>query len=627
MGTIRDNIPQQAALASLESQLAPSERGGVTKLYDSIKSILSKSLCGSENKVESPSMQMEVKPHRPDIVIDIPDDNFQAQVPISLLSKAPPIQLEDYCPEVVIDMSNIDCEIPVEPEPEPAPIEDLEPEPELIEDEIPNTEERTSKKRIWDSETLKTVASILDPREIVFPMTARKAAIWATYAGTAALVYQFAIKKIIEEGLDFNSVPVEAVLFGFEPLANIGNLLLSKYSAQPTASVEFSEKQKEMAKEIGLIIPCHNSADVIEKTLNSCLVHFKPEQIFVVDNGDSENPTDATPEIVKNVDRNINYRWSSVGNKTIAQYIGAKAAKDFKYVMTIDDDVSLPEVFNFATDSLDDKKVAMAYSIRASHPDGKPNFLTKLQDLEYKLSDHSKTVESDYATVQFPHGAISLWKNEVFTEILKEHDCVYYADDVKQGLALMDKGYKMGLETSTPVETEAPATVLGASPNLYAQRVRSWDMAKHFYSLKFLKSFCTTKTDTVGGTALLKTHQALNLPTAFEWAKIPFLIYKAGSPDVWAKAVTAELVNTAAITVWNYRKLKDRPELKSDISTIVAFPAYKAMRSLFGTMALGRTLFVTLPNGVKSHSIPSIEEDPDSPINSVKSGDHFGFSE
>lgn len=55
------------------------------------------------------------------------------------------------------------------------------------------------------------------------------------------------------------------------------------------------------SQELALIIPCHNSAKFIAKTIKAALLHFKPQQIFIMDNGRASSPTDNTEEVVKSI--------------------------------------------------------------------------------------------------------------------------------------------------------------------------------------------------------------------------------------------------------------------------------------------------------------------------------------
>ncbi|KAI3487765.1 hypothetical protein L1887_48246 [Cichorium endivia] len=105
-----------------------------------------------------------------------------------------------------------------------------------------------------------------------------------------------------------------------------------------------------LTESTGLIIPCHNAdVEVLKAVLFAALVHFEPWQIFIVDNGNTESPPTDMEGAIRSqpMFSRVNYIWLPVGNKNIAQFVGAKAAAklDLDYVLTIDDDVIIPANF------------------------------------------------------------------------------------------------------------------------------------------------------------------------------------------------------------------------------------------------------------------------------------------
>ncbi len=112
---------------------------------------------------------------------------------------------------------------------------------------------------------------------------------------------------------------------------------------------------------------------------------------------------------------------------------------------------------------------------------------TRWQDLEYKLSDFFKIFQDKYSSVLFPHGAISLWEKNILYEILKDHDAIFFADDVKMGMWLTRRGFRLCYYSDSVVDTETPETLLGPLPNYYNQRVRSWDFAEHMITWRHIK--------------------------------------------------------------------------------------------------------------------------------------------
>ncbi|KAJ1022349.1 hypothetical protein NDA13_005259 [Ustilago tritici] len=156
-----------------------------------------------------------------------------------------------------------------------------------------------------------------------------------------------------------------------------------------------------------LIIPCHNAdVEVLKAVLFAALVHFEPWQIFIVDNGNSPLP----PRDMESSFRSqpmfsrVNYIWLRVGNKNIAQFVGAKAAAvlNLDYVLTIDDDVIVPANFAAPMHIISETVTAVCYLITAVDHKGDRPLFVGWQDIEYKMSALAKMAESKMCGVLFP---------------------------------------------------------------------------------------------------------------------------------------------------------------------------------------------------------------------------------
>jgi hypothetical protein len=162
--------------------------------------------------------------------------------------------------------------------------------------------------------------------------------------------------------------------------------------------------------ETALVIPCHDTDEAaMRTTLESAFLSFRPQDIFIVDNGRSKYPKHPTcnfREYIRKIHPEIVYIWSPIGSKNVAQFVGALAAKDYKYIMTVDDDVCIPKNFRPPAEMIDDKFKAVAYPLKAMDANcNVPLFLVAWQDVEYRLSGLSKLAEDRLCGVQYPHGA------------------------------------------------------------------------------------------------------------------------------------------------------------------------------------------------------------------------------
>lgn len=187
------------------------------------------------------------------------------------------------------------------------------------------------------------------------------------------------------------------------------------------------------ASETCLLIPAYKAADALPRTIEHALKIFKPNQIFIVANGDSPVPLDNTEDVCK--EYGVNHAWVPFGSKITAEFVGVMLAKEFKYCLLIDDDVHLPANMPIVTDRISSSRehgstVCVGYSLKSTGPDGsKGTFIQQAQDLEYKLSGLSRHFTGTYGSAIFPHGAIILWEREILERLFWGHPGFKISED------------------------------------------------------------------------------------------------------------------------------------------------------------------------------------------------------
>lgn len=362
---------------------------------------------------------------------------------------------------------------------------------------------------------------------------------------------------------------------------------------------------------VGIVIACHNSATRIGATLISCLQHVKPEQIYVIDNGDSNLPADDTYQVVKKIHPNINYIWGHIGNKTMSQYIGTLYASMHgrEFILTLDDDMRLERNFRFGVEQITQKCRALFYAIRAVHPEGKDSLIINWQDLEYKLSDLSKLSQARFGGALYPHGAGSLWEAQIFLQVLLRHDAVFYAEDVKLGMLLTQLGYSMGAVAGTTLATQAPTSIFGAPPNLFDQRVCSWEMGRQAYFWKFVRQLFTVKppSTSILDFSMFKLAEFYAVYcNVVDWWKLPLLLLLVRSEMYWIKLAAFYGASIIPALLWNYIKLplNHRQDLQVSILTIATHPLFKFIESGMSVLGIFYLLMMYLPNYTPKMTIP-----------------------
>jgi len=211
-----------------------------------------------------------------------------------------------------------------------------------------------------------------------------------------------------------------------------------------------------------LMIPCYKSAQIIGPTLEAALKIFPPSHIFVISNGNSPTPLDNTEEVCRRY--GVNFVWSPIGSKIVAQYVGCYAAKGFKNVLLIDDDCALPPNFPIVGTRLTDHVKCIGYTIKSVGPNSSRGTLCQqAQDLEYKISGLQRALAGMIGSATFPHGAISLWDLGFLIQTFREHPGFSVSEDWFFGHVARQQGSRIQMCTSVFIETETPSAVFFSS--------------------------------------------------------------------------------------------------------------------------------------------------------------------
>jgi glycosyltransferase involved in cell wall biosynthesis len=367
-------------------------------------------------------------------------------------------------------------------------------------------------------------------------------------------------------------------------------------------------------KDIAVVIPTHLAADKIEATIRSLLIHVKPHQIFIIDNGHSDAPMDNTREVIARISVDINYVWGHKGNKTYAQLIGTFLANDFKYIYTSDDDMRVPRFFSFGAERINDNVKAVCYPILGVHPEpGLTNWWIRAQSLEYTLADCSKLAQDRFGDVLYPHGAASLWEKQIFMHVLHKHSAIFYAEDVQFGMLLQQIGYAMSMEAGACLDTVAPTSLFGPNPNFLQQRGRSWEMGRQSNYFKFLyQLFCVAPpTKSPINFIMHKFAEAYAVYTnTVDWMRFPLFLLMLRNPDYWIRLAIIMGAGYVPILGWNYIKLpiNHRKDLQAGFFDILTFPIFKLIESAMSIYGIGRLLAVYGPNYTHKPTVQEFED-------------------
>lgn len=338
--------------------------------------------------------------------------------------------------------------------------------------------------------------------------------------------------------------------------------------------------------ETALVIPCHDTDHVaMRTTIDSALPHFRPVDIYIVDNGRSRYPSHPEGnfrEYIRSIHPDIVYIWSPIGSKNAAQLVGALAARNrgYKYIMTVDDDVCIPKNFDPPTSMIDDKFKAVAFPIKAMDAECKvPLWLVAWQDVEYRLSGMSKLAEDRLCGVQFPHGAGWFVELESFITLMEHyHPMDFIAEDCNAGLGFSRMGKGIRLDARTYLATEVPTTFFGPGLNWWKQRQKSWEMGRHGRLFAFLRHFLLSMPPkrTIQGVLWHKlTFLYMICSILIDWLRIPTIIALGRSGTWWRNAILLMLFSGVPPLAYNYWKCRRRPDMQTRFWACFTYPWYK----------------------------------------------------
>lgn len=220
--------------------------------------------------------------------------------------------------------------------------------------------------------------------------------------------------------------------------------------------------EKRDASEVALLIPAYKAAKILPETIRHALKIFKPEQIFIVANGNSPTPLDDTAEVC--AEFGVNVAWVPIGSKITAEFVGVALTSKYKYILLIDDDVHLPANLPMVTDRIQGKTKCIGYTLKSTGENGsKGTLVQQCQDVEYKLSGLTRTFCAKYGSATFPHGAIILWERETLQSLFNVHPGYSISEDWFFGYTARASGHRIQFCSQVFVETETPPSLFFTS--------------------------------------------------------------------------------------------------------------------------------------------------------------------
>ncbi|KAL4728139.1 hypothetical protein ACLX1H_004874 [Fusarium chlamydosporum] len=490
-----------------------------------------------------------------------------------------------------------------------------------------------SPRAFWD---------LINPKEYVYPMTLKKGAALAfVMACVAALVisnwFTHWMEKAIAQTRHY-MLPVLVIVLTLEPLMFLIIMSIARvppYNPPKTGPLQViqevvSEKSPNdlergvvvttataEAWETAFVIPCHNSdREALRKVIESAYPHFRPQDIFIIDNGRSRYPNDLSfRDWLKGLHPDLVYIWSPIGSKNAAQFVGSLAAKNYRYILTTDDDVSLPDNYRHPTHLMNDQLRAVAFPLKGIDAEGNvPLGMVSWQDCEYRMAGLTKLAEDRTCGVNFPHGAGWFVDRDIFVELLsKFHPMDFIAEDANAGFAMMRLNKRIAFDAQVTLATEVPSTVLGPGLNWCKQRVKSWEMGRHSLIWKLLRHlFRMNGQRTIAGILMQKFLFIYTLAClVIDWVRIPVLVALGAHKQYWIFFCSLAFVACLPPLLYNYISCWRRPDMRIGLLTIATYPFYKQLYSFISVFGAVRWALFYIGGHVRAKPICQMLKDGD----------------
>jgi len=368
----------------------------------------------------------------------------------------------------------------------------------------------------------------------------------------------------------------------------------------------------KVMNKIGVLIPCHKSADEIERTLRSILQNdIPPYNIVVADNANSPQPPDNTGDVVRSVHPEIQYIFVQQGLKTRAFWEALHLLPDeVEYIIHIDDDtIFAPNMhFDISVFEKDSDVSGVSFAIAMFHD----NYVEKLVDFEFKQISQWRYWRSCSSTVWFCHGIIGFWRRDRFELMLEQHPFLPFGEDNWIGSMNMLSGFRMQCDLRNVVQTFSPPNLIpmpcgGAfareqgygAANVFKQRAKRWYVNAPRRIIWRVWMYMTYSTGSLLGDFVYRIEMTQHLVGIFITLGFPLIVVRAYMDnqlgDLFRFKGYYYLINLFTGAYLNYWLWGHRRDLQVGLSTILLYPFYKMFLHACGVYGHWRCLFYYIP--------------------------------
>ena len=375
---------------------------------------------------------------------------------------------------------------------------------------------------------------------------------------------------------------------------------------------------------VAVIVPCHNSQDVIESTIEALLVHFPGEAIYIAENSNTMEPkSNETVNICRS--RGVNYNYYSKPSKTHALLQTSKQLPvKYDYIFTIDDDTIVSKDFVF-TDELfkeDSNVITVGYTIKMKDTN---TIQEKCANVDY-IYNSTNDYYRNTSTPMFVVGIAGMWLRDKFEEVYSKNPSLNtypYGEDSWNGIITRMNGYRIKYDISNEVYSYAPdrfffsinellcsgESISGyGATNMWKQRALRWYrsiiLRIPYEIFIFIVYNCSNKNDPiykrVFSNIIYRMDYIYSLLLIYFSTTLPiFLLFNSEEVGLYAFIkirVMLYFITIINIILKNAIIFRNRPDLRvSEWKVILFYPLFSFFNNLMRTAGIIGSLLFYIP--------------------------------
>jgi glycosyltransferase involved in cell wall biosynthesis len=365
--------------------------------------------------------------------------------------------------------------------------------------------------------------------------------------------------------------------------------VLNSRFKDPTETVTFAPE------EVGFVIPCHNSEDVIEGTLRTiprgypivCMTNCCTDGTIAL----LKKLKESRPEII--------IGETSRPGKIHAVMLGAAILRDcgFTHFVLLDDDVEWPE----------SEPMVRAYSKACPLtaipvvPVQSSSWIVNAQAIEYQIMVVSKRAQFSLGNVLMASGAAGIYRIDVFFDTMHYHDGEHVGDDLQYSHIQHTFGRRLDFFLPNVVRTHPPYSL----KVWWKQRAKRWEISP-IYNWRWVLGSVITRNNGGPGFWIRLTSAYRLFVVANDIARclsLPMTLY--AHPEVVLGVFGITYTSISLKTLVYYLRFRNFAQSfdKWYVFTMLTYPIYGFLTWLSRIVAIPRALHMvhrSLKEGRKS---------------------------